>query len=346
MILKEYVKMQDVIMHLIGNKSHDDGLILTSEYIDIDDSMTAVLSHYFLSPFKENVYYHFYHDSEISLNEIYTYASRIFEDSDQLIEQSQNIAKHLYEHSVHPRVKSGELYITYLKDIIIDGDTVDAIGIFKSENKDTFLKVYSSDNNYHIESQEGTNINKLDKGCLIFNKEREDGYVVAVIDNTNKTEAQYWLDDFLHVRQREDEYYNTQNLMAMCKNYVVKQLPNEFEVSKADQAELLNKSAQYFKENDSFNIQSFAEEVIAQPEVINSFNNYKQTYQTDRGIEIADEFDISSSAVKKQTRAFKSVIKLDKNFHIYVHGNNQYIKRGFDEATGMHYYQLFFKEEV
>lgn len=53
----------------------------------------------------------------------------------------------------------------------------------------------------------------------------------------------------------------------------------------------------------------------------------------------------SDAAVKKQARIFKSVIKLDKNFQIYVLGDNQYIKKGFDEETGMHYYQLFFKDE-
>ena len=72
----------------------------------------------------------------------------------------------------------------------------------------------------------------------------------------------------------------------------------------------------------------FANEVIGQPEVIDSFNNYKEEYQRDRDIEIADNFAISDSAVKKQSRGLKSVIKLDKNFHIYVHGNNQYIKKG------------------
>lgn len=71
----------------------------------------------------------------------------------------------------------------------------------------------------------------------------------------------------------------------------------------------------------------FANEVIGQPEVIDSFNNYKEEYQRDRDIEIADNFTISDSAVKKQSRGLKSVIKLDKNFHIYVHGNNQYIKK-------------------
>lgn len=76
------------------------------------------------------------------------------------------------------------------------------------------------------------------------------------------------------------------------------------------------------------------------------FSNFSNKYQQDKEIELSDNFTISDSAVKKQARAFKSIIKLDKNFHIYVHGNNQYIKRGYDEATGMHYYQLFFKEEL
>ena len=58
-----------------------------------------------------------------------------------------------------------------------------------------------------------------------------------------------------------------------------------------------------------------------------------------------DEFDINSEAVKKMKRVFKSVIKLDKNFHIYVHGNRNNIKKGYDEENNMSFYQLFFKEE-
>jgi hypothetical protein len=40
-------------------------------------------------------------------------------------------------------------------------------------------------------------INKLDKGCLIFNTEWENGDIVTVVDNTNKgVDAQYWIDVF------------------------------------------------------------------------------------------------------------------------------------------------------
>lgn len=131
----------------------------------------------------------------------------------------------------------------------------------------------------------------------------------------------------------------------MYKTFVTKELPQQFEVTKADQAELINESVKFFKGKEEFDFEDFGNEVLKQPEVIQSFNDFSNKYQQERDIEIADNFTISDAAVKKQSRAFKSVIKLDKNFHIYVHGNNQYIKKGYDETTGMHYYQLFFKEE-
>jgi len=217
--------------------------------------------------------------------------------------------------------------------------------LFKSENKDTFLKVFSSGNGFEIESEKGVNINKLDKGCLIFNIEKENGYVVAIVDSVSRgAEAQYWVDDFLHVRPRRDEYHQTQNLLTLCKHFIVKELPQQFEVSKADQVDYLNRSVQFFKEKDKFEIQDFARQVINQPEVIESFNRFRQQYQQEQELEIPDQFTISESAVKKQSRVFKSVIKLDKNFHIYIHGNRQLIEQGVDE-NGRKFYKIYYNEE-
>ena len=41
----------------------------------------------------------------------------------------------------------------------------------------------------------------------------------------------------------------------------------------------------------------------------------------------------------------RSVIKLDKNFHIYVHGGEQLIEQEYDEERGMKYYKLYYREE-
>jgi len=332
-------------VHKVGNKVNQELLKLSNEHLNIDDEIKKILISYFIKPFKSNEYYNLFHDNDLAMNEVYSYVSLIFDDEESLFEQSKNIARHLYEKSTHPNIKGGEFYTVYFKDCNLDGEVVDAVGLFKSENKDIFLKVHSADNDFEIESDEGININKLDKGCLIFNTERENGFVVAIVDNTNKSaEAQYWYDDFLHVHQRKDEYYDTQNMLTMCKNFVTKELPEQFDASRADQADYLNKSVAFFKEKDSFDMDEFTDEVIAQPDIIDSFNKYKSEFQEDHKIEIADNFDISNAAVKKQSRSFKSIIKLDKNFHIYVHGNREMIEQGVD-ANGRKYYKIYYDEE-
>lgn len=345
MLYTEYIEIKSVTLHQVGNKLNAEGIKNSKYVLDLNDAIKSILTSYFFAPFKSNEYHNFFHESDLNLNEVFVYASQIFDNPDSLYDQSVNLAKHLYEQSVHPKIKGGEFYTVYFKDCILDGQTVDAIGLFKSENKDTFLKVYPAGDGFNIESEKGVNINKLDKGCLIFNTERENGYVVAVVDNTNRgVEARYWMDDFLHVKPRQDEYHDTHNLLSLCKNFVTKELPQQFELSKADQADLLNRSVQFFKDNNNFNLRDFGNEVMEQPDVIASFTNYKDAFQKEREIAIADNFTISDSAVKKQSRVFKSVIKLDRNFHIYVHGNRELIEQGVDEE-GRKFYKIYYSEE-
>ena len=56
--------------------------------------------------------------------------------------------------------------------------------------------------------------------------------------------------------------------------------------------------------------------------------------------EIMRRFDGASSAQQMMT-----FLKLDKNFHIYIHGNRELIEKGYDEARGEHFYKIYFKEE-
>jgi hypothetical protein len=346
MIITEQVEIQSIAIHFVGNKLNDEGIRFSKSALRTDENINDLLLTYFFSPFKSDEYYNLFHESDINLNEVFSYVSEIFDNPGSLFENSINLAKHLYEQSVHPKVKGGELYIVYFRDCIVDGETVDAVGLFKSETKETFLKVYPQQDGFSIESEAGINIHKLDKGCLIFNTEREKGYLVSVVDNLNKgAEAQYWIDHFLHIQPRNDEYFQTKNVLSLCKSFVVDKLPGQFDVSKAEQADLLNKSVKFFRENDNFDMDDFANEVIQAPDVISSFKSYKTEFEVDNNLKLDNNFDISGAAVKKQSRVFKSVIKLDKNFHIYVHGDHEQIVKGFDPVSGMNFYQLFFKEE-
>ena len=282
------------------------------------------------------------HQIDVKYNEIFSISQEIFSKRDISVAETVNLAKHLYEQSTHPKIKGGEFYIVYFKGFVVDNKIMDAIGLFKSENKDTFLKIHSKGENFEIESESGININKLDKGCLIFNTEKENGYLVAIVDNTNKgSEAKYWTDDFLHVRPRKDSFNQTQNMLSLCKSFV-SQLPNDN--GKVEKATYMNRSVEALKE-ESVNINSFAEQVFETPELVSEFKQYKETYQKERDIEIDDTFETASTAIKRRATGTMTTIKLDNNFDINIHGGEQYIVRGYDEDRGMYYYQLFFKEE-
>lgn len=347
MIVISDAKLEALATHFVGNKAAGEELQLAKELVTLEDNeVKSLLQNYFLSSFVQSESYHFWHPSDISLNEVKHYAEQIFDDSESLLRHSISLAKHLFEATDLPQIKSGEFHVAYFKGLHYNQFVTDAIGIYKTENKDTFLKIKESGKRFSFEADQGINPARLDKACLILNQDREEGFRVLVIDWTNKGgEAQFWKDKFLQLRAAADEFHATQDYLNMYKNYVVEQVPSEFEVTRVEQIDLLNKSVNYFKKKEQFSREEFEEEVLQIPEVIESFRKYEQQYTDERDLRFEDSFGISDQAVKKQSRVFKSVLKLDKNFHVYIHGNKDLIEKGYDASMGMHYYKIYFEEE-
>lgn len=336
--------MDKLILHFVGNKNNGDGVRFSdalTDFENIEDFFKQLID----NNFKSEELYQFYFLPNLELNPMYQFISSVFQEKESFIEQSKNAGRYLYDKSTHPQIKGGELCIFYLKECQINDELLDCIGIFKSENKDTILKVSSTKDGFNLKDEKGINTTKLDKGCLIFNTEKENGYIVSVVDNTNKnTDAQYWKEDFLSVRPKRNEYHQTNQFLGIAKQFVTKKLTEDFEVSKADQIDLLNRSVEYFKNNETFEKTDFEEKVFQDNNIIDSFRNFDEGYRRDNEIEISNNFDISTQAVKKQARAFKSVLKLDKNFHIYIHGDKELIEQGV-EKDGRKYYKIYYKDE-
>jgi hypothetical protein len=342
--------LNTISIHQCGNKLLDEKYKLSVEPFSMtDETLNKLLLQYFLAPFeKVNEVYRFSHPSnDLQLNEVYHFAEKIFSDSKSFHENSQQITKHLYDVSSHPKIKSGELYVVHFSNLQIDGELWEAVGIFKSESKETYLKVFPDKEGFEMDyEQEAINIKKLDKGCLIFNTDKAEGYKVALIDNTNKGgETVYWIDEFLKLVIRNDDYNQTHNALSIYKNFVTDKIEEVYDITKAQKIDMLNRSMNYFKEKEEFNMDEFSSEVIGDSRGIESFKEYKKNYEQEYETEVPDNFQIAIQAVKKQARAYKSVLKLDKNFHIYIHGNNELIEKGFDEKMNMNFYKVYFREE-
>ena len=235
------------------------------------------------------------------------------------------------------------LHQTIRSGVFVDNRSLNAVGVFKSEIKETYLKLTGESDPFRLASDEGINIRKVDKAALILDEHADQGYRVLSIDSTGKSDAAFWVNDFLKLKPLPDDFHHTRNFMSLTRQYIGDQLEEDFSVSKADKIDMLNRSMNFFKSREQFDKQAFETEVLADPSVIESFRNYEQFHQTDS--DIADNFEISSQAVRRQARIYKSVLKLDKNFHVYIHGNRDLIEKGFDPARNRHFYKLYFDEE-
>lgn len=342
MIYTEYIKIVNSVVHIVGNKSNDEGLFLSDNLLELDPVTSSILTKYLLSPFKNENYYRFWHETDLSLNEIYSFSQAIFSDSDSFHDNSAFIARHLYAKSTHPKIKSGELCVVHFRNVIIDTDTCDAIGIFKSESKDTFLKIRKDGGRTLMQSEEGINVNHLDKGCLIFNKKKDNGYVVMVVDNTNKqAEAKYWTDDFLKVKPINNGYNQTESLISITREFIATMPSLDGKVEKAN---MVNRSLEALK-TEHLDFSTYSEQVFQNPEIQDKFKEYSNRRTEEIGVSFSDGIQPSTEAVRKKGIGSMTIIKLDKNFDVNIHGGEQFIERGYDEERGMKYYKLFFNEE-
>ena len=340
------LELKNLITHHVGNKMREEGIRLSEEETAFEEESTDYLLTYFTASFKPEEFYSLSHSVSTDMNEVYTLVQRMFTKPKSFIEHSQSLTKLLYEYAVHPKVKEGELNIAYFSGAIVDGVTVNAIGIFKSENDVPFIKMKGSKSKFSIKHEFGFELKGIDKGCIIFNAEEESGYKLVLVDTTNRSEeAQYWKNEFLKAKPISNEFHQTNQFLGIAKNFVTKQLSEEFEISKADKIDLLNRSVEYFKSHDTFDKKDFEEEVFQDKGIIESFRTFDETYRETNEVELADTFEISQQAVKKQAKVFKSVLKLDKNFHIYIHGNKQMIEQG-TEADGRKFYKIYYEHEA
>lgn len=345
----EGATMEAIVLHKVGNKRRDEGMRIAKDCLELDEDFKHVMKQYFFKSFKIDKVHEFNHEHDLSMNKVHNCVSKVFSWSGEFYEQSIEILKHLYDKSNHVSINGGEVYLCYFKDIIVDDELVDGIGIFKSENKETFLKLKLDEKEeWTLDLHEGINTTKIDKGCIILNVEQSTGFRVLSID-LKSSDAKFWTDDFLKITQVRDHCFHTRAFMELCSEFAK---TNFDHTELMDRVEFMNKSRDYFEHYKEFDEAEFKEIMFeGEPEHLEKFEALKEVFLDAEKIDedLEEPFTISSKTAKNTRKIMKNRIKLDTQIEIKVDSSiahaEEFIEQGYDEERDMKYYKIYFNNQ-
>lgn len=340
----------------VGNKFRDEGVslkektILFGDMYSVEEKMhieQLILTAISKSFIKYETLFQFREVNEaLELNDSYKALDRFFQGTDPLKYTTDNLTSLLHQYSVHPKVSSGIFLAVHLKDVQFEGEEVEAIALMKLSTEMEGLDFRGKGDRYDIwPSGKIFGVENVELSAIIINTDRESGYRILVQNASKSFEGFMWRDEFLQLEIVNDPFQKTTNFMKVYKNFVMEKLEESHEMDSLDQYELLNRAIGYVTENESMDIEEFNTTVIQDPEISVIFKGYLDMVREDSELEIPGYFPLSDAAIKKAKSAYKKVIKLDKNFHIHVHGKRELVEQGYDESKGMNFYKVYYEQE-
>lgn len=305
------------------------------------DHLTGIMSRYFLSHFKSPEWYCF---ADLPDNTIYNIACSIFDDEQQFADKAMQFLQY-FQKCITDDMQGAVLFTAYFSELAIDDEITDAVAIFKANNRDSFMQFISAEDRMDIEIAEGIFTGQPQMGCLIVNTQRAEGFKVCTsFAGSRNAEATFWKESFLKITEAIDDYHHTKHYIQATKKFIRDKMPEVMDMDKTAEAAVMQRSFEYFKQEDNFDVDAYEVKVFKDKEVVEAFRDFREAYSQEKPGMLADQFDISDSAVKKQSNVFKNVIKLDKNFHIYVHGDRNKIRKGTDD-NGQKFYMIYYEDE-
>ena len=346
-----------LVLAKVGHPQRDEPLQTSKEVFKIVEDDQETLSAIFLKPFKNLTAHRFSHHSSLDQHEMNAYTAAIFESDEGLLEKGCDIAKRLYAKSNHPNIKSGDLCISLIKNIDIDGELTQGLCILKSESVVPFLSISTRDGDLELHTEQGINPEKIDKGCLILDHLASKGYYVLTFDRTG-SDSRFWVRDFLGVVPITDSPFLTNKYANMAVAFLEKEKKETpKKASSADDAPPWDASSAardaitYFEEKENFSLQEFEEQVLKSPEAAAKFAAHRSKIEEEQGHRLDDSFEISKKDVSKAKKKIPSVMKLDTGVEIRLKPAvaaepDKFLEHGFDEARKMKFIKVFYREDL
>lgn len=339
-----------VVLAKVGNPSREEPLETSKEVCQAEEKDRPFLTELLLKSFRSFDGFRFAHHSSLEQNEVYACAKAVFEKEEALLSRGQDLAKRLYAKSSHPNIKSGDLCVAHIQDIIVDGQATQGLCVLKSETVESFLSIRSEGGDLKLTTEQGINPDKIDKGCLVLNAFEEAGYYVLTFDRAGAV-SRFWVRDFLAVEPITDDAFLTSSYTDLAMDFLQKEKERAEDgvISVANAASAARDAVGYFEGREHFSLQEFEEEVLRKdPEMVAKFQEQKARYEEESGQKLGDRFAISKKDVDKARKRVGGVMKLDTGVEIRLLPTfeESSLEKGFDESRQMDFVKVYFHTDL
>lgn len=341
-------KLSAMSLAKVGNPVKNEPFQVSQSLCRFKDEEAELLTHCFLKSFRALEVHHLDHHTSVENNELFGYAASIFDDNETLLEQGANIARHLRSRSNHPNIKSGDLCVALINNIGMAGETVQAISIVKSESKVPFLQISEREGDLVLTTEQGIYPDKIDKGCLIINHGRADGFSVYLFDKGGGG-THFWIRDFVGAKPVTNDDFLTRRYGELCTAFAEKGLPED--TPQEERMQVASRAMNYLNESEQFDLDEFESTALEKPERIEQFKTFKEDYEEERGETLTESFTVSKKEAEKAESKLKSRMKLDVGVNMqfssgFIHEAERFLERGYDEEKQMEFVKIWYHKEL
>jgi hypothetical protein len=335
-------KIKSLAIHTVGNPSMDEPLILNQKLVELSESEHDIVLEMLLQGFNENE--KFWTKLE-EMTAVYKFCERLIPNvyKQDFNKDSHRVAQELYDVMTHPKINAGHLFIAHISEVIVNGEFNEVMVLIKTEIEKTVIELDWHESDLSLKYHSGIIPGQIEKGALIYIDAYGNQNYLLIDKSINTSQDRYWIDSFLGLEPIKNGYFKTKQAIEIAKGFIEQELPEITELQRTEAARIKQQAEKYFRTKDEFQIEEFSEALFHNKDLQEGFKTYANEFEDSS---ITEDFDISKEAAKKAKTTFKEVIKLDKNFHIYIHGNTELIQQGYDDQKGMNYYKVYFNNQL
>ncbi len=242
MINGKEAMVEEFVLHRIGTEGAPS---ILSDYSAVLQGLEEqeFLRKLFLKPFSTQAQTNEFTEQVASVDNALQGLCTELEKGEDLVGISRSMAQHLIEVAEQHDVRTGDFFVVRFHGVEMGGAHYDGVGLYKFDDKDVFLESRAEGDKLAMQLKRGLGGRKPDQALLVLFTPLS--HTLFVIDD--KPQTGFWQRDFIGLQPKKDHVNSTRNLLEMTKNFITEQLPQDYEIPKADQIDLLNRSVQYFK---------------------------------------------------------------------------------------------------